>query len=91
MSSFFIRRPIVAIVIAVCHGPRRSCLLITLPVAQYPQHRPAGNRNPDALHRRRCDDHRGISGRAHRAEDEWRGQDELHDSINANNGDLRLT
>ena len=72
MSDFFIRRPIVAIVIAVLMVIVGAICLLGLADRAVSTHRAAGNSNPDALHRRRRFNDRAISGRADRAEDEWR-------------------
>ena len=41
MANFFIRRPIVAIVIAILTVIVGAVTIATLPVAQFPQHRSA--------------------------------------------------
>ena len=41
MSKFFIRRPIVAIVIAIITVVVGMVSLLTLPISQYPEHRSA--------------------------------------------------
>ena len=72
MSAFFVRRPIVAIVIAVLTVLIGLVCMLSLARRAVSGDRAAGNRRPDALHRRRRFNGRAISGRADRAEDERR-------------------
>ena len=72
MSAFFIRRPIVAIVIAVLTVLIGLVCMIALPVAQYPQIAPPEIVVQTHYTGADADNDRAISGRADRAEDERR-------------------
>jgi hypothetical protein len=78
MSEFFVRRPIVAIVIAILMTLIGGVCILALPIAQYPQIAPPEIQvqthytGADAL------DDRAIGRGADRAADERRRQHELH-------------
>ena len=78
MSEFFVRRPIVAIVIAILTDAHRRRLHAGLAGRAISADRAAGNPGADALHRRRRANGRAISRRSDRAADERRRQHELH-------------
>ena len=59
MYRFFINRPIVAMVIAILQVVVGLVTMLSLPVAQYPEHCSAGNSHPDHLRRRRRADSGG--------------------------------
>lgn len=91
MSAFFIRRPIVAIVIAVLTVLIGLVCLISLPVAQYPQIAP-----PEIVvqtHYTGADAVTIEQSVAAPIEQKMSGVDKMNymTSTNANNGDLRLT
>ena len=91
MSAFFIRRPIVAIVIAVLTVLIGLVCMITLPVAQYPQIAP-----PEIVvqtHYTGADASTIEQSVAAPIEQKMSGVDKMNymTSTNANNGDLRLT
>ena len=78
MSEFFIRRPIVAIVISILMVIIGAITIVSLPVAQFPDIAPPGDTPPGHLPGRRCRDHGESRSHAHRAADQWRGQHGLH-------------
>src|SRR6478752_3399615 len=91
MSAFFIRRPIVAIVIAVLTVLIGLVCMLTLPVAQYPQIAP-----PEIVvqtHYTGADALTIEQSVAAPIEQRMSGVDKMNymTSTNANNGDLRLT
>src|SRR6202011_2628244 len=91
MSAFFVRRPIVAIVIAVLTVFIGLVCMITLPVAQYPQIAP-----PEIVvqtHYTGADAITIEQSVAAPIEQRMSGVDKMNymTSTNANNGDLRLT
>ena len=91
MSAFFIRRPIVAIVIAVLTVLIGLVCMIALPVAQYPQIAP-----PEIVvqtHYTGADAITIEESVAAPIEQKMSGVDKMNymTSTNANNGDLRLT
>ena len=91
MSAFFIRRPIVAIVIAVLTVLIGLVCMISLPVAQYPQIAP-----PEIVvqtHYTGADAITIEQSVAAPIEQRMSGVDKMNymTSTNANNGDLRLT
>ena len=78
MSAFFIRRPIVAMVIAILTVLIGAVSLLGLPIAQFPQIIPPQINLDDHVHRRRRADHRAVGGDADRAADQRRRQHALH-------------
>ena len=78
MSRFFIRRPIVAIVIAIVTVLGGLVALPALPIAQFPADRPAADQRDRDLYRRRRAHHRAVGRDAARAADERRRQHALH-------------
>jgi len=52
MSKFFINRPIVAMVISIVLVIVGAITILSLPIAQFPQHRSAGDSSPGHLRRR---------------------------------------
>jgi hydrophobic/amphiphilic exporter-1 (mainly G- bacteria), HAE1 family len=91
MSAFFVRRPIVAIVIAVLTVLIGLVCMLTLPVAQYPQIAP-----PEIVvqtHYTGADALTIEQSVAAPIEQRMSGVDKMNymTSTNANNGDLRLT
>ena len=91
MSAFFVRRPIVAIVIAVLTVLIGLVCMIALPVAQYPQIAP-----PEIVvqtHYTGADAETIEQSVAAPIEQKMSGVDKMNymTSTNANNGDLRLT
>ena len=78
MSNFFIRRPIVAIVIAILTVIVGVIMTVTLPVAQFPNIAPPEIR----MHGNLCRSGRESSGtggrHANRAANQWRRQSGLH-------------
>ena len=78
MSAFFVRRPIVAIVIAIVTVLGGLVSLRALPVAQFPDIVPPQIIVTGTLQRRRRADHRAVGRHAARAADERRRQHALH-------------
>src|SRR6185312_10568106 len=90
MSAFFVRRPIVAIVIAVLTVLIGLVCMIALPVAQYPQIAP-----PEIVvqtHYTGADAETIEQSVAAPIEQKMSGVDKMNYmySINANNGDMRM-
>ena len=78
MSRFFIRRPIVAIVIAIVTVLGGLVVAVGAADRAVPGDRPAADQRDDDLHRRRRADHRAVGRDAARAADERRRQHALH-------------
>jgi len=89
MYKFFIKRPIVAMVISIITVIVGLVTLFGLPIAQFPKSS-ARNLYSGELRRGRRADHRAVGRHAHRAADERRGHMNYMYSLNANNGLMRL-
>ena len=79
MGSFFVRRPIVAIVIAIITVIVGTVFLLGLPIEQYPNITPSHCPGERKLHRRQCPECGAIRGDAARAADQWCGQHDLYE------------
>ncbi len=78
MSEFFIRRPIVAIVISILMVIVGAITIDQPARRAVPGHRSTRDTPAGPLPGRRCRDHGEGRSHAHRAADQWRGQHGLH-------------
>src|SRR4029079_4198276 len=90
MSEFFVRRPIVAIVIAILMTLIGGVCIIALPISQYPQIAPP--EIPVRTHYTRADALTIEQSVAAPIEQQMSGVDKMQYmySINANTGDMRM-
>jgi hypothetical protein len=78
VSKFFIRRPIVAMVIAILTVIVGAVMTVTLPVAQFPNIAPPEIRTQATYVGADAKTLRTGSRHANRAANQWRRQSELH-------------
>ena len=78
MSNFFIRRPIVAIVISILMVIIGGITIVDTAGRAVSRYRSSRDTPAGALSGRRCRDHGESGSHAHRAADQWRGQHGLH-------------
>ena len=78
MSKFFIKRPIVAMVIAILMVIVGAITIATLPVAQFPNIAPPEIRLQANYPGADAQDPGAGCCHAHRAASQWRGQHDLH-------------
>ena len=91
MAEFFVRRPIVAMVIAIIIVIVGITSLGALPVAPVPGDHPAGGAGHRQLHGRQRRGGGAVGSDTHRAEGERRENMLYMKSVNANDGSMRLT